>query len=76
MYVSRKLEEICQELDLLAGQRKTARFLVNAENTQKINGLVEDIRQVTMDYQVCALALLFLLSCLMDALDFTTTGHL
>ena len=54
MYVPRKLEEIHQELDLLAGQGKTAGFLANTENTQKINGLVEDVRQVMMDYQVRA----------------------
>ena len=75
-YVSRKLEEIHQELDLLASQGKTAGFLANTENTQRINGLVEDIRQVMMDYQVRALTYSFLLPCLMDALDFVTTGYL
>ena len=55
MYVSRKLEEVHQELDLLAGQGKTAGFLANVESAQRINGLVEDIRQVVMDYQVRAL---------------------
>ena len=55
MYDSRKLEEVRKELDLLAGQGKIVGFLANAENTQRVNGLVEDIRQVMMDYQVCAL---------------------
>ena len=59
MYVSRKLEEIHQELDPLAGQGEIAAFLVNVESAQRIGGIVEDIRQVMMDYQVCALALLF-----------------
>ena len=62
MYVCRKLEEVHQELDLLAGQGKTAGFLANAESAQRINGLVEDIRQVMMDYQVRALTRSFLLS--------------
>ena len=76
MYVSRALEEIHQELDLLAGQGKTAGFLANAENTQKINGLVEDIRQVMMDYQVRASTYTFLLPCLTNVLDFAATRHL
>ena len=55
MYVSRKLEEIHQELDILVGQGKTAGFLANTERAQRISGIVEDIRQVLMDYQVCVL---------------------
>lgn len=56
-YVFSKLEEIDQELVLFVEQGETAGFLANVENTQRINGLVEDIRQVAMDYQVCALAI-------------------
>ena len=52
MCVSRKLEEVHQELDLLAGQGITAGFLANAESAQRINDLVEDIRQAMMEYQV------------------------
>ena len=55
MYASRKLEEVHRELDLLAAQGKTAGFLSSAESAQRINGLVEDIREVMMDYQVHAL---------------------
>ena len=29
-------------------------FLNNPENVQRLNGLVEDIRYVLVDYQVCA----------------------
>ena len=76
MSVPRKLEEIHQELNLLAGQGKTAGFLANAESAQRINGLVEDIRQVMMDYQVRALACSFLLSCLTNVLDFIATRYL
>ena len=76
MPVSRKLEEIHQELDLLAGQGKTAGFLTNTENTQKINGLVEDIRQVMMDYQVGALSHPFSLPRLTNVLDFVATRYL
>ena len=54
MGITRKLEYVDQELALLAGQGKAAEFLANTENAQRINGLVEDIREVMMDYQVCA----------------------
>jgi hypothetical protein len=76
MYVSRKLEEIHQELDLLVGQGKTARFPANAESTQRISGLMEDIRQVMMDYQVGVSAHPFLSPCLTDVLDFMATRYL
>ena len=76
MYVCRKLEEVDQELDLLAGQGKTAGFLTNAESAQRINGLVEDIRQVMMDYQVRALTRSSLMSCLTNVVDFTATRYL
>ena len=76
MYVSRKLEEVHQELDLLAGQGETAGFLANAETTQKISGLVEDIREVMMDYQVRALTHPFLLPSLTNAPDLVATRHL
>ena len=55
MCVPRKLEEVHQELDPLAGQGKTSGFLANAEDAQRICGIVEDIRQAMMDYQVRAL---------------------
>ena len=54
MGITRKLEYVDQELALLAGKGKAAGFLANTENAQRINGLVEDIREVMMDYQVCA----------------------
>ena len=76
MYVSRKLEEVHQELDLLAGQGKTSEFLANAESAQRINGLVEDIRQVMMDYQVRALAHSLLSQCLTNVLDFIAARYL
>ena len=76
MWISRKLEEIHQELDLLAGQGKTAGFLANSETAQRINGLVEDIRQVMMDYQVCALTRSFSLLYLTNMLDFIAARYL
>jgi len=54
MGIARKLDEVDQELVLLAGQGKVVGLLANTDNAQRINGLVEDIRQVMMDYQVRA----------------------
>ena len=51
----RKLEDILWGLTLPAEQEKVAEFLANAENVQRINGLVEDIHESLMDYQVCIL---------------------
>jgi hypothetical protein len=53
MGIGRKLEEIHQDLTRLAGQGMAVGFLTNTENAERINGLVEDIREVMMDYQVC-----------------------
>ena len=75
MRITRKLEDVHQELALLAGQGKVAGFLANTENAQKINDLVEDIRQVMMDYQVCALNDSFL-PCLTSVLDLVATRYL
>ena len=53
MGIARKLEDVRRDLTSLAEQGKVAGFLANAENARRINGLVEDIRDAMMDYQVC-----------------------
>jgi hypothetical protein len=57
MGIFRKLEDIHQDLTRLAGQGMAVGFLTNTENVQRINGLVEDIREVMIDYQVCFIEL-------------------
>ena len=52
MGINRKLEDVRQDLTLLAKQGKVTGFLTNVENERKINDLVEDIRDAMMDYQV------------------------
>ena len=52
METNRKLEDVRQDLTLLAKQGKITGFLTNVENERKINDLVEDIRDAMMDYQV------------------------
>ena len=75
MGIVRKLEDVDQELALLAGQGKVVEFLANTENAQRINGLVEDIREVMMDYQVCASNTLFF-PYLINVLDLVATRYI
>ena len=50
--IGRKLEDIRQDLALLGEQGKAKGFFNNVENADKLGGLVEDVRDVIMDYQV------------------------
>ena len=50
----RKLEKVDQALGLMTTQGGTAQFLNNAENTKRLNGLVDDVREAVVDYQVRA----------------------
>lgn len=50
----RKLEKVDQALGLMTTQGGTVQFLNNAENAKKLNGLVDDVREAVMDYQVRA----------------------
>ena len=74
MGIARKLKEVDRELVLLAEQGKVVGFLANTETAQKIQDLVEDIREVMMDYQVRASSNPFSPS-LMNILDLTTTRY-
>ena len=59
----------------LKAQGKVEGFFTNAENADKLGGLVGDIRDAMMEYQVCGLSYLFV-PCLMFVLDFTATRYL
>ena len=73
--IARKLEDLCQSLTLPTEHGKALEFLTNTENAQKINGLVEDIYEVFMGYQVHILN--YSGSAMSDLiLDFTATGYL
>ena len=48
----RKLENVLQELVPLEKRGKVTRFLNAARDVDKLNSLVEDIRDAMMDYQV------------------------
>lgn len=55
MGIARKLEDVRRALDLIATQENIAQSLNNTENAQKLNDLVDDIREAVTDYlyQVC-----------------------
>ena len=53
MGISRKLEDVHQDLRLLSEQGRAQGFFDNIKNADKLAGLVEDIRDAVMDYQVC-----------------------
>ena len=50
----RELEKIQRELDPLAKQGTVEGFFNNVKNADKLGGLVEDIRDAVMEYQVCS----------------------
>ena len=74
MEIVRKLEDICQNLILPEEQGEIVEFLTKTENAQKVNGLVEDVHEVLMGYQVCILNDPFFSMSDLHS-DFTTTGY-
>ena len=48
----RELEKSLRELEPLVAQGTSEGFFKNAQNADKLGGLVEDIRDAIMDYQV------------------------
>ena len=50
----RKLEKILQELILLAEKGKVEGFLTNVKNADMLSGMVGDIHNAVMSYQVCS----------------------
>lgn len=54
--ISRKLEDVLQDLIPLVEQGETTEFGNNTGNAQKLDSLVEDIRDAVMHYQVCVLS--------------------
>ena len=51
--IGRKLKNVLQGLELLAKQGDVEGFLDNPKNAEKLGGLVGDICDAVMDYQVC-----------------------
>ena len=53
MEIPRKLEDVHQDLTLLAEQGKVEGFFNNVQNVDRLGGMVEDIHDAMMEYQVC-----------------------
>ena len=49
----RKLVRIITELGPLSEQLRLAKFLMNADNADKLKDLVQDLADAVLDYQVC-----------------------
>jgi hypothetical protein len=62
MGVARELKGVVKELDSITIKKDLAQFLSDTENAQKLNGLVRDIRDALIGYQVCTPKLLALVS--------------
>jgi len=73
--IARKLEDVHQDLRLLSEQGRAQGFFDNIKNADKLAGLVEDIRDAVMDYQVCITDYSFL-PCLTLVPDLIATGYL
>jgi len=54
MGFARKLEGVLHELRPLVDQGGVAGFFLNVENSEKLAGLAEDVRDAIMEYQVCS----------------------
>jgi hypothetical protein len=50
--LDRKLNNILKDLVPLAQRGKVTRFLTSAEDAEKLGGMVDDIRDAMMEYQV------------------------
>ena len=76
MEMARKLEGICSDLTPLAEQGKVEGFLNNVGNADKLGGLLEDLRDAMMEYQVCTSPDYLALQPLIFKPGFIATGYL
>ena len=72
----RKLEGVRLDLIVFAEQGSFQGFLNNVGNADKLGGLLEDIREAMMEYQVCMSLDYLALQRLMFDSDFIATRYL
>lgn len=60
MEILRNLKDVSQAMSSVTTQKDLSHFLKNPENALELNGLIEDIREALMDYQVCTLEIFIL----------------
>jgi len=75
MAVYRKFQDVRQGLVPLEEHGKVEGFFNNSENAGKLGGLVEDIHDAMMEYQVCGSSYPFL-PCLTSLPDLIATRSL
>ena len=75
-WIFRKLESILRDLEPLVAQGKVEGYFNHVKNVDKLGGLVGDIHDGVVAYQVCTYELLFIPAPLTFALDFITTRYL
>jgi hypothetical protein len=76
MRMTRKLDGVRESLAELEEQGKVTGFLNNVENADKLGGLLWDIRDAMIEYQVCAQSNCLMLQYLMFESDLVATRHL
>ena len=76
MGMARKLSGVHQGLALLVGQGKVDGFLKSAGNAGKLGGLLEDVRDAMMEYQVRVPLSRMLPHCLIFDSGFIATRYL
>ena len=74
--MSRKLETVRRGLDLLAEQGKVEGFFKNVGNANQLSGLLEDVRDAMIEYQVRIPPNHMSLQYLMFESDFIATGYI
>lgn len=72
----RKLERIREDLAQVKEQGKIKGFLHNVGNAKRLSGLLEDIRDAMMEYQVCILLGCLSVECLMIESDLVAARYL
>ena len=76
MRMTRKLEGIHQDLTTLGEQGRIKGFLKNVGNADKLDGLLEDIRDAMIEYQVRVSSKYLMLRQLTFEPDFIATRYL
>ena len=74
--MDRRLESIHDDLTPLAEKGKVKGFLSNVRDAKKLGGLLEDIRDAVLEYQVRTSLNYPALRCLMFGPDFIATRYL
>ena len=70
------MDAVCNDVTILAEQGKVKGFFNNVGNATKLGGLLEDIRDAMMEYQVCISPNYLVFQYLIFKPDFIATRYL